>query len=89
MHRLLSSRVIHRVCWSYTVIKLLTMGRLAGYGLGLMFIAGYALLYSNLTLMVVLGVMLLTMDRSRRDASDSVADQPMMRTSDSLVGGHV
>jgi hypothetical protein len=54
-----------------------------------MFIAGYALLYSNLTLMVVLGVMLLTMDRSRRDASDSVADQPMMRTSDSLVGGHV
>ena len=24
------------------------MGRLAGYGLGLMFIAGYALLYSNL-----------------------------------------
>ena len=56
------------LCWSYTVIKLLTMGRLAGYGLGLMFIAGYALLYSNLTLMVVLGVMLLTMDRSRRDA---------------------
>ena len=32
------------LCWSYTVIKLLTMGRLAGYGLGLMFIAGYALL---------------------------------------------
>jgi hypothetical protein len=77
------------LCWSYTVIKLLTMGRLAGYGLGLMFIAGYALLYSNLTLMVVLGVMLLTMDRSRRDASDSVADRAVMRTSDSLVGGHV
>ena len=77
------------LCWSYTVIKLLTMGRLAGYALGLMFIAGYALLYSNLTLMVVLGVMLLTMDRSRRDASDSVADQAVMRTSDSLVGGHV
>jgi hypothetical protein len=77
------------LCWSYTVIKLLTMGRLAGYGLGLMFIAGYALLYSNLTLMVVLGVMLLTMDRYRRDASDSVADQAVMRTSDSLVGGHV
>jgi len=54
-----------------------------------MFIAGYALLYSNLTLMVVLGVMLLTMDRSRRDASDSVADRAVMRTSDSLVGGHV
>jgi hypothetical protein len=76
------------LCWSYTVIKLLTMGRLAGYGLGLMFIAGYALLYSNLTLMVVLGVMLLTMDRYRRDASDALA-QPVMRTSDSLVGGHV
>ena len=43
------------LCWSYTVIRLLTMGRLAGYGLGLMFIAGYALLYSNLTLMVVSG----------------------------------
>ena len=77
------------LCWSYTVIRLLTMGRLAGYGLGLMFIAGYALLYSNLTLMVVLGVMLLTMDRSRRDAPDAVADQPVMRTTDSLVGGHV
>lgn len=77
------------LCWSYTVIKLLTMGRLAGYGLGLMFIAGYALLYSNLTLMVVLGVMLLTMDRYRRDAPDAVVDQPVMRTTDSLVGGHV
>jgi hypothetical protein len=33
--------------------------------------------------------MLLTMDRYRRDAPDSVADHPMMRTSDSLVGGHV
>ena len=79
------------LCWSYTVIKLLTMGRLAGYGLGLMFIAGYALLYSNLTLMVVLGVMLLTMDRYRREAPDSVtaSDRPVMGTSDSLVGGHV
>jgi hypothetical protein len=36
----------------------------------------------------VLGVMLLTMDRYRRDASDALA-QPVMRTSDSLVGGHV
>ena len=32
------------LCWSYTVVKLLMMGRLAGYGIGLMFIAGYALL---------------------------------------------
>jgi hypothetical protein len=39
--------------------------------------------------MVVLGVLLLTMDRSRRDALDSVADQPVVRTADSLVGGHV
>ena len=77
------------LCWSYTVIKLLTMGRLAGYGLGLMFIAGYALLYSNLTLMVVLGVMLLTMDRYRRDAPAAVVDQRVMSTTDSLVGGHV
>ncbi|HKE60966.1 MAG TPA: hypothetical protein VKB33_00765, partial [Nitrospira sp.] len=63
--------------------------RLAGYGLGLMFIAGYSLLYSNLTLMVVLGVMLLTMDRYRRDAAETLAEQPVMGTSDSLVGGHV
>lgn len=79
------------ICWSYTVIKLLTMGRVAGYGLGLMFIAGYALLYSNLTLMVVLGVMLLTMDRYRHDASESVSTSgtPIMGAPDSLVGGHV
>jgi hypothetical protein len=67
------------------------MGRLAGYGLGLMFIAGYALLYSNLTLMVVLGAMLLTMDRHRRDATDSApaTNAPMVSTRDSLAGGHV
>jgi len=79
------------LCWSYTVIKLLAMGRLAGYGLGLMFIAGYALLYSNLTLMVVLGAMLLTMDRHRRDATDSApaADASMAGRPDSLVGEHI
>lgn len=79
------------ICWSYTVIKLLTMGRVAGYGLGLMFIAGYALLYSNLTLMVVLGVMLLTMDRYRQDAMEpaSASDTPIMGTPNSLVRGHV
>jgi hypothetical protein len=56
-----------------------------------MFIAGYALLYSNLTLMVVLGVMLLTMDRSRREATDSAqaTNAPMLGTPDSLVGGHI
>ena len=79
------------LCWSYTVIKLLNMGRLAGYGLGLMFIAGYALLYSNLTLMVVLGAMLLTMDRHRRDATDSTAaaNASMAGRPDSLVEGHI
>lgn len=50
-------------CWSYTVIKQITMGRLAGYGLALMFMAGYALQLSHLTLMVVFGLLLLTMDR--------------------------
>jgi hypothetical protein len=79
------------LCWSYTVIKLLSMGRLAGYGLGLMFIAGYALLYTNLTLMVVLGAMLLTMDRYRRDATDQAParNAPMVGAPDSLLGGHV
>ena len=79
------------LCWSYTVIKLLSMGRLAGYGLGLMFIAGYALLYSNLTLMVVLGAMLLAMDRHRRDATDSAAaaNASMAGRPDSLVEGHI
>src|SRR5437016_9760354 len=61
-------------CWSYTVIKQLTMGRLAGYGLGLMFMAGYALQLSHLTLMVVFGLVLLTMDRrwTKAEASQSV-----------------
>ena len=50
-------------CWAYTVIKLVILGRLAGYGLGLMFMAGYALQLSHLTLMVVVGLMLLTLDK--------------------------
>ncbi len=50
-------------CWAYTVIKLLLIGRLAGYGLGLMFMAGYALQLSHLTLMVVVGLMLMTLDK--------------------------
>ncbi|MBM4123717.1 MAG: hypothetical protein FJ246_01980 [Nitrospira sp.] len=53
------------LCWVYTVVKLLTLGRLAGYGLGLMFMAGYALQLSHLSLMVVLGVMLLNLDKRR------------------------
>ncbi len=53
------------VCWSYTVIKLITVGRPAGFGLALMFIAGYALQLSHLSLMVVLGLILLTLDKRR------------------------
>lgn len=50
-------------CWAYTVIKLVLIGRLAGYGLGLMFMAGYALQLSHLTLMVIVGLMLMTLDK--------------------------
>jgi hypothetical protein len=79
------------LCWSYTVIKLLTMGRLAGYGIGLMFIAGYALLFSNLTLMVILGVMLLTLDRIRPAVAEPVSStsSPLMRSPDGLITGQV
>jgi hypothetical protein len=72
--------------WSYTVSKLVLQGRPAGYGLAFMFIAGYALQLSHLTLLVVLGVMLLTLDRraapslvSERvgDPSVSLADARM------------
>lgn len=52
-------------CWSYTVVKLTNMGRLAGYGMGLMFAAGYALQLSHLTLMAVLGLLLMSIDRLR------------------------
>ena len=51
------------ICWAYTVTKLVTIGRLAGYGLGLMFMAGYALQLSHLTLMVILGLILLNVDK--------------------------
>jgi hypothetical protein len=53
------------LCWAYTVLKLITMGRLAGYGLGLMFMAGYALQLSHLTLMVVFGLLLILLDRRK------------------------
>ncbi len=51
------------ICWAYTVIKLVLIGRLAGYGLGLMFMAGYALQLSHLTMMVVVGLILMTIDK--------------------------
>ena len=77
------------LCWSYTVVRLLMIGRLAGYGIGLMFIAGYALLFSNLTLMVVLGVMLLVLDRVKPTVAESVptAAGPVMPASDGLLPG--
>ena len=50
-------------CWAYTVIKLVLIGRLAGYGLGLMFMAGYALQLSHLSFMVVVGLILMTLDK--------------------------
>ncbi len=70
-------------CWAYTVIKLVIIGRLAGYGLGLMFMAGYALQLSHLTLMVVLGLMLLNIDkrgtlgRLRKKNKDELLYQPI------------
>ncbi|MFM8550736.1 MAG: hypothetical protein ACKOCD_00210, partial [Nitrospiraceae bacterium] len=68
------------LCWSYTVIKLLTIGRLAGYGLGLMFIAGYALQLSHLTLRVVLGLMLLNLDKRRglAPASEAMLEEGLL-----------
>ena len=59
------------------------IGRLAGYGLGLMFMAGYALQLSHLTLMVVLGLMLLNIDkrgslgRLRNKNHDGLLYQPI------------
>jgi len=57
--------------WSYTVIKQISMGRRAGYGLVLMFIAGYALQLSHLTLFVIVGLLLLVND-GRIDARETV-----------------
>ncbi len=79
------------LCWSYTVIRLVTMGRLAGYGLALMFIAGYALLFSSLSLMVILGVMLLTLDRPKGVTMEqaAVTKPPLVDSQNSLVSGHI
>jgi len=78
------------LCWSYTVVKLLMTGRMAGYGIGLMFIAGYALLFSNLTLMVVLGVMLLATDRAKAATAEvSTREGSVMPASERLITGHV
>ncbi|MDH5668118.1 MAG: hypothetical protein OEY86_08925 [Nitrospira sp.] len=79
--------IVGLLCWSYTVMKLLRMGRLAGYGIGLMFTAGYALMFSNLTLMVVLGMMLLTLDRARVTtlAPSSAGDGNVLASPEQLI----
>jgi len=70
------------LCWAYTVLKLVTMGRLAGYGLGLMFMAGYALQLSHLTLMVVFGLMLILLDKRKAPVawSEPVTEPVMAQT---------
>jgi len=79
--------IVGLLCWSYTVIKLLRMGRLAGYGIGLMFTAGYALMFSNLTLMVILGMMLLTLDRARSTTvvPSSAGDGKVLASPEQLI----
>jgi hypothetical protein len=62
------------LCWAYAVSRQITMGRRAGYGLILMFIAGYALQLSHLTLFVVLGLLVVTNDG--RIEARMEADQP-------------
>ena len=76
------------LCWGYTVVKLITLGRLAGYGLGVMFIAGYALQLSHLTLMVVLGLLLLNLDRKRLAARvrDGIGITVVPATATALAG---
>lgn len=78
------------LCWAYTVIKLVTTGLLAGYGLGLMFIAGYALQLSHLTLMVVLGLLLINMDRRPAVApqQESRREAPLTEPTGPLAAEH-
>lgn len=80
--------VLGLLCWSYTVLKLTTSGRVAGYGLGLMFIAGYALQLSHLTLMVVLGLMLLNLDRRRSEVAvgEPVSVKPLVGPAVPMLG---
>ena len=66
------------LAWSYTVVKLYTQGRYEGIGLGLMFLAGYALQLSHLTLMVLLGVLLLTLERRRTSVASTRTDEPVL-----------
>jgi hypothetical protein len=54
------------------VMKQVSMGRRAGYGLAFMFIAGYALQLSHQTLFVVVGLLLIVND-ARVESRDSAA----------------
>jgi hypothetical protein len=75
--------------WAYTVVKLVMQGRPAGYGLGLMFMAGYALQLSHLTLLVVLGLMLLVLDRRPALATATVREDRRVRGSTPVLGEQV
>jgi uncharacterized membrane protein (Fun14 family) len=71
------------------VIKLITIGRMAGIGLGLMFMAGYALQLSHLTLMVVLGLLLLNLDKRRQTGTvrESISKEALLgRPTSTLLG---
>jgi hypothetical protein len=60
------------------------MGRRAGYGLALMFIAGYALQLSHLTLFVVLGLLLVTYD-GRVEVRDRTREKFPVGVSDPAI----
>jgi len=77
-------------CWAYTVIKLVIIGRLAGYGIGLMFMAGYALQLSHLTMMVVAGLILMTLDkRGTLGKLRNKIDEPMVCSTAMPVLGEI
>lgn len=69
------------LAWSYTVVRLYTQGRYEGIGIGLMFMAGYALNLSHLSWMVILGMILLTLERRR------ALPQAGTRTEESMLAG--
>ena len=70
--------------WAYAVVKQVSMGRRAGYGLAFMFIAGYALQLSHQTLFVVLGLLLIAND-GRVDAREGAGRSLPVRLPDRPV----
>jgi hypothetical protein len=74
--------------WAYAVMKQISMGRRAGYGLVFMFIAGYALQLSHQTLFVVVGLLLIVNDgrveareRAQRNVPVPFGDRPTAEAS--------